>query len=114
MALSFLERALAIKQPAEDARAIATTENIRGLILLALKRSAEAQSALERGLEQARTARDARLEVTLLSARSSALRALTDLKGSVADLLQIEEIARPGALGCASPRSGIWPSAMLN
>ncbi len=98
VALSFLERATAIKQPPEDARSIATTENIRGLILLSLKRFGEARPALERGLEQARKARDARLEVTLLSARSSTLRALNDLKGSVADLLQIEEIAKPGAL----------------
>src|SRR5262252_3254183 len=33
VALSFLERAMAIKQPPEDATAIATTENIRGVIL---------------------------------------------------------------------------------
>jgi CHAT domain-containing protein len=98
VALSFLERANAIKEPAEAARAIATTENIRGLILHSLKRYPEARSALERSLEQARIARDARLEVTVLSARSSTLRALNDLKGSVADLLKIEEMARPGEL----------------
>jgi CHAT domain-containing protein len=98
VALSFLERATAIKEPPEQARAIATTENIRGLILSSLKRFEEARTALERGLEQARKAHDPRLEVTLLNARSNVLRALNDLKGSVADLLQIEEIAKPGAL----------------
>jgi CHAT domain-containing protein len=98
VALSFLERAVAIKDPPEDARAIATTENIRGLILHSMKRFREARAAFERGLEQARKARDGKLEVNLLSARSRTLRALFDLKGSVADLLQIEEIAKPLAL----------------
>jgi len=98
VALSFLERAIAIKEPAEQARALATTENIRGLILSSMKRYQEARAALERGLEHARKAHDARLEVILLSARSSTLRSLGDLKGSVADLLQIEEIAKPGAM----------------
>jgi CHAT domain-containing protein len=98
VALSFLERAVAIKEPAEDARGLATSENIRALILISLKRFAEARAASERGLEQARKARDARLEINLLSARSSVLRALKDRKGSVADLLQIEEMAKPGGL----------------
>jgi CHAT domain-containing protein len=98
VALSFLERAMAIKQPEEGASAIATTENIRGLILYSLKRFEESRAALERGLEQARKAHDVKLEVTLLSARSSTLRALNNLRGSVADLLRIEELAKPGAL----------------
>jgi CHAT domain-containing protein len=98
VALSFLERATAIKDPPEDARSIANRENMRGLILLSLKRFPEARTALERGLEQARKVRDARIEATLLTARSITLRNLNDLKGSVADLLQVEEIAKAGAL----------------
>ncbi len=98
IALSFLDRIMAIKEPPETAGAIATTENIRGLALYSLKRFEESRRALEHGLEQARKAHDVKLEVVLLSARSSTLRALNDLKGSVADLLRIEEIARPGNL----------------
>jgi len=98
LALSFLERAIAIKEPPDDAAAIATTENIRGLILSSLKRYKEARSALERGLEQARKIHDVRLEVLLLSARSNTLLMLNDLKGSVDDLLQIEAIAKRGGM----------------
>jgi CHAT domain-containing protein len=98
VALSFLERASAIKEPPEDARSIATRENIRGLILFSLKRLPESRAALERGLEQARKVRDTRLEAGLLSGRSSTLRDLNDLKGSVADLLRIEEIAKAGSI----------------
>jgi CHAT domain-containing protein len=98
VALSFLERAIAIKEPPEDASALATTENIRGLILYSLKRYEESRKALERGLEQARKGRDVKLEITLLSARSNTLRGLNDIKGSVADLLRIEELAKPGSL----------------
>ena len=98
VALSFLERAIAIIEPPEDARSIATRENMRGLILLSLKRFPEARTALERGLEQARKVRDSRLEASLLTARSGTLWSLKDLKGSVADLLRVEEIAKAGAL----------------
>jgi CHAT domain-containing protein len=98
VALSFLERASAIKEPPQDARALATDENIRALILSALKRYDESRAAVERGLEQARKARDRRTEASLLSARAGALRGLNDVKGSVADLLQMNEITKAEAL----------------